>query len=199
MRWTAKLLIKLIIIIPLASIQCKNEKARNESPELSNSINSLDTSIIKKPIFKAGDSLSAINTRVKDTIKIARNSLTEELLKKIKTVRVLTIVKENKRIASTGEDLGDKCDKWGLNKTTIEKIIKDSKSISGEEWHLLYDVWPCNIRGKILLNLDTFSYKVNAGSYIVIWNRDTSFYYGCTDKRYKNYFLSEPWDGKEEK
>ena len=136
---------------------------------------------------------------MRDSIKVAINSLTAELLKKIKTVEVLTIVKENKRIASTGEDLGDKCDKWGLNKTTIEKIIKDSKSISGEEWHLLYDVWPCDIRGKILLNLDTFSYKVNAGSYIVIWNRDTSFYYGCTDKRYKNYFLSEPWDGKEEK
>ena len=199
MRWTAKLQIKLILIIPLACIQCKNEKARNESPELSNSINSLDTSIIKKTIFKPGDSLSAINTRIKDTIKTARNSLTAELLKKIKTVKVLTIVKENKRIASTGEDLGDKCDKWGLNKTTIEKIIKVSEPISGEKWHLLYDVWPCDITGKLLLKLDTFSYEVNAGSYIVIWNSDTSFYYGCTDRRYRNYFLSEPWDGKEEK
>ena len=112
------------------------------------------------------------------------------------TVKILSLEKRNTRIASTGEDLGKQCDKWNLDKSIIEKIFKSSHQISGEEHHYLYDVWPCDIKGKILINRDTFSFKVNPGSYMVIWNKDSSSYYGCTDKRFKKYFLSGVWDPK---
>jgi len=110
------------------------------------------------------------------------------------TIKVLSIEKENARIASTGEDLGKQCDKWQLDKSTIEKIFKASKQISGEEHHYLYDVWPCDMKGKILINRDTFSFEVNPGSYMVIWKRDKQLYYGCTNKKFEKYFLSKVWN-----
>lgn len=129
-----------------------------------------------------------------DSATSERNKQTTELLSTIKSVTVLNIEKENTRIASTGEDLGKQCDKWQLSKSTVEKIFRSSKPISGPEWHYLYDVWPCDYNGTILINKDTFSFRVNAGSYLVIWNADTSFRYGCTDKKFEKYFLSKVWD-----
>lgn len=109
-------------------------------------------------------------------------------------VKVLNLEKENKRIASTGENLGRQCDKWKIDKSLIEKIFRASHPISSSEFHFLYDVWPCNFKGKMLLEKDTFSFEINPGSYIVLWNKDTSIYYGYKGKKYKKYFLSEPWD-----
>lgn len=129
-----------------------------------------------------------------DSLMSERNRQTIELLKTIKSVTVLNIEKENTRIASTGEDLGQQCDKWQLSKSTVEKIFRSSKPISGPGWHYLYDVWPCDFKGAILINKDTFSFRVNAGSHLVIWNADTSFRYGCTDKKFEKYFLSKVWD-----
>ncbi len=131
-----------------------------------------------------------------DSLESERNKQTIELLQTIKSVTVLNIEKENTRIASTGEDLGKQCDKWQLSKSTIEKIFRSSKPISGPEWHYLYDVWPCEYNGLMLINKDSFSFSVNAGSHLVIWNADTSFRYGCSDKRFKKYlhnFLGSEW------
>jgi hypothetical protein len=131
--------------------------------------------------------------KTKVSISIKTNSPIKDPLP---TVKVLSIEKENTRIASTGEDLGKQCDKWQLDKPTIEKIFKASKQISGEEHHYLYDVWPCDMKGEILINRDTFSFEVNPGSYMVIWNRDKQLYYGCTNKKFEKYFLSKVWDPK---
>ena len=53
------------------------------------------------------------------------------------------------------------------------------------------------MKGKALIGKDTFSFKVNPGSFMSFWNKDTSFYYGYTGKKYKKYFLSGVWDRKE--
>ena len=197
MRLTTRILIKLILFASLLSIQCKNEKAVNSSPEINHSNKRIDTSLNEKiPVIP--DSLPKTKGNATDFLKAARNKLTAELLKKIKTVEVITIDKENTRIASTGEDLGIKCDKWNLDKTSIEKIIKISKPISGEEWHHLYDVWPCYHVGEVNINGKEFSYSVNGGSYIFISSSDTTFLYGCTDKRYEKYFLSKVWNPEKE-
>lgn len=196
MQWAAKVLMNIILFGSLISIQCKNEKTGNSSTEANRSNKRPDTAMTQKA-FSNPDSLPTTKTKTTDSFKVARNKLTVELLKKIKTIEVLTIDKENRRIASTGEDMGDKCDKWDLNKTNIEKILKASKPISTHEWHYLYDVIPCYYYGEVKINKQVFSYSINAGSFINISNADTGFLLGCTDKKLEKYFLRKVLNGKE--
>ena len=182
------------LLLSLLNFRCKDNKASSDS-------------FTDVKVVKADNPVSTIVSSSKDTLRSAhffdslkseRNKQTAELLETIKSVVILNIEKENSRIASTGEDLGEQCEKWQLSKSTIEKIFRSSKPISGPEWHYLYDVWPCDFNGTILINKDTFSFRLNAGSHLVIWNADTSLRYGCTDKKFEKYFLSKAWDPSKE-
>ena len=42
------------------------------------------------------------------------------------------------------------CNQWKLNSLDIEKVIKESKPISGYEWHHLYGHFTCEYEGKLL-------------------------------------------------
>lgn len=132
-----------------------------------------------------------------DSISPIPNDSLKLTLKKIKTFEILSTVKHNDSLASTGEDFYVACQKWGLTNKQIEEIFLASEQISGPEWHYLYDVLPCYYKGMVKINGLRLSFSVHSGSYFFVSGKDTSFIYGYMGKKYRKLFMSEPWDGKE--
>ncbi|MGN6292171.1 MAG: hypothetical protein ACTHMV_05445 [Chitinophagaceae bacterium] len=132
-----------------------------------------------------------------DSISPIPNDSLRLTLKKIKTFEILSVVKHNDSLASTGEDFYVACQKWGLTNKQIEEVFLASEQISGPEWHYLYDVLPCYYEGMVKINDLRLLFSVHSGSYFFVSSRDTSFIYGYMGKKYRKLFMSEPWDGKE--
>jgi len=85
------------------------------------------------------------------------------------------------------------CIKWSLNKFEIEKIIKESKSISGPEWNHLFGHYPCRIYGKLLQNSTEFDYSINSGAWSTVSSSDTILRFGSFKKVNNKYFLDSAW------
>jgi len=61
------------------------------------------------------------------------------------------VVNYNKVIDEQIKDVDTlSCNQWKLNSLDIEKVIKESKPISGYEWHHLYGHFTCEYEGKLL-------------------------------------------------
>jgi hypothetical protein len=68
------------------------------------------------------------------------------------------------------------CKGWELNKDQMFSIFNLSHTISSEDWGSLYYTLPCSYKGELIFNKIRYSYKVNAGSYAILYNQDTSIY-----------------------
>lgn len=86
------------------------------------------------------------------------------------------------------------CNGWSVSAKNIQKIIKDSKPLSGEDWHHLFGVLPCTITGTLKQGTDIFTYEINAGSWMFIHCPDTTLLLGSYRKQYERYFLSSAWN-----
>lgn len=71
------------------------------------------------------------------------------------------------------------CEGWFLNEEQIKEIIHESKPIDGFTFSYFFDVLPCEYVGKLITNDSCkMDFTINAGSYILVSNNDTSMYLG---------------------
>ena len=90
-------------------------------------------------------------------------------------------------------DYEKRCQEWNLSKSEISEIILNSKRITSEAFHYLFDVLPCSYYGKLSIN-DTLmaSFEINSGSYVVIDLLESEqLLLGYFGK--ENYFIVPPW------
>jgi hypothetical protein len=85
------------------------------------------------------------------------------------------------------------CLKWDLNKFEVKKLIKESRPISGPEWHHLFGHYPCRIHGKILQNHNEFEFSLNSGAWLTVSSSDTTLMFGSFNEENNKYFLHSAW------
>jgi hypothetical protein len=83
------------------------------------------------------------------------------------------------------------CKQWLLSKEQISKIIKQAEPITNHEWHYMFLHLPCFVSGQIIQNNNLYHYKINGGSWIRIYTKDTSILYGSFKKENEKYFLEK--------
>lgn len=83
-----------------------------------------------------------------------------------------------------------KCKGWSLSVDQIKKIIPRLEPIDAHELNYLYSVTPCEMKGKIKIGVQEYDYLINAGSFMKIYNRDTTYIFACRDKRCAKFFLT---------
>jgi hypothetical protein len=108
-----------------------------------------------------------------------------------KEFEVLEIIKSNDYPSSDNDTTV--CLNWDLNKLEIEKIIRQSKPISGPDWHQLFGHYPCSIHGKLLQDSVEFKYSINSGAWVTISSPDTTLMFGSFNKENNKYFLDSAW------
>jgi hypothetical protein len=89
-----------------------------------------------------------------------------------------------------------KCNGWTIPQTIILSIIKDSKVISGGEWHDDFGVYRCIITGQLRQNELTYKYEINGGSWIYIFCNQQTIILGSYKKEYEKYFIDKAWTGE---
>ena len=89
------------------------------------------------------------------------------------------------------------CINWTLDKLEIERIIQQSKPISGPEWHHLFGHYPCRIHGKLLQGSTEFEYSINSGAWFTVSSPDTTLMFGSFKEENNKYFLDSAWTEEE--
>lgn len=109
-------------------------------------------------------------------------------LNQIRHIKVLSINKEN-REDSSSEDYRP-CKEWLLTTRQIEFVIAKFEQMTSEKQYLLYSFYKCQISGEIKIDSSRYKYWIGAGGTLTLKNGDTTLYYGCSDKKCKEYFVS---------
>jgi hypothetical protein len=101
----------------------------------------------------------------------------------------MTIVAVKKIINNQQDDaFSNACENWVLNKQDIIDIIQSSDTVSFITIDNMFNTLTCEYGGTIIINNEKYNFVVNAGSYSVIFNADTTIYLGCFEKN-NTYFL----------
>ena len=90
------------------------------------------------------------------------------------------------------------CGNWNLEKQDLKKIMQSMKSIRGEEWHHLFGHLACEINGELIQNQNVFKYSINAGSWMSVYTKDTTLWFGDINKINEALFMSTVLDMKNE-
>lgn len=104
---------------------------------------------------------------------------------------VLTLQKSNDNPSSQTDT--SICVKWTLNELQVKKILKESKPITGPEWHYMFGHYPCRIYGNILQDSVEFEYSINSGAWFTISSSDTTLLFGSFEEENNKYFLDTVW------
>ncbi|MBI5371237.1 MAG: hypothetical protein HZA79_04320 [Sphingobacteriales bacterium] len=106
------------------------------------------------------------------------------------SIDILTF--EKKYTPAADDKYDSLCMQWQLTKDQIKFIFLRSKKITPEEKQLLYYYLPCEMQGELRCNGVIYRYRVNAASFIVLFNKDTAMYFGNEDKNMEKYFILHP-------
>lgn len=82
------------------------------------------------------------------------------------------------------------CEEWSLSASQIVETLKSAEPISGHEWHYLFNHYPCTMKGALEQRGDTFTYVINAGSWLTILS-DTTVYYGDLEAQFSDWFIED--------
>lgn len=82
-----------------------------------------------------------------------------------------------------------KCQKWKLSKKDISYILTLVKPISSEEKAGLYNWLPCYFRSKVLYKGCIYTMEINAASFIVLYNKKATLYFGCSSTACESFFV----------
>ena len=85
------------------------------------------------------------------------------------------------------------CNDWNLSVKDLEDVLMNSEVIEEVDVHNQFYTLQCYYKGRLTYMGNEYAYEVTAGSYSVLYNRDTSIYLGYFKD--KNYFIEKP-DGK---
>ncbi|MBD79621.1 MAG: hypothetical protein CL840_11945 [Crocinitomicaceae bacterium] len=132
----------------------------------------------------------------KEVIEPCATCYAEECLEKDKRLfdrnlpfQILNL-ETNTNYPSSAED-DSMCEGWWLDEEYTKLVFRNSRYISGSEWHALYDHLPCQVKGELQQLETKFTFSINGGSWLSIGNKDTSAimgYFGVS-----GLFISEAW------
>lgn len=97
----------------------------------------------------------------------------------IEDVQVLTARKVRDPHSNYFKEYQAKCKEWKPNKAVVTEIFNDCKIIDGHEYHYYYEILPCYVIGRVVVNCDiTAKYELNAGGSAVLLLPDTAYFLG---------------------
>lgn len=82
-----------------------------------------------------------------------------------------------------------RCKKWNLDSATIVKLLRNSKPLDGIGWDLAYSHLECKLYSHIKVSGKSFLLEVNAGSWLELTSKDTSYFFIPKDKSFDKYFI----------
>lgn len=91
--------------------------------------------------------------------------------------------------APAGDEMIPKCKEWRLSPSSIVTIFRNGEAINTHDFSYLYYVLPCEINGAVEIDSSLYKYKINAGSFFILSNADTAYYFGCNNGKCKKFFL----------
>lgn len=83
------------------------------------------------------------------------------------------------------------CEDWAITKHQMEVLLTKIKPIDASTKDHTFDDLPCTFRAKIQQNNQIFKLMVNAGAWLEISAKDTTWVYGNYDTKLNELFLSE--------
>jgi len=123
------------------------------------------------------------NQKAINTIAFDKNAIT-----------IIDISKSAPKNHNKVDEFDSLCQTWTLSQNDILEIIKYSKPISMHDFMYLYNVLPCEVKGKLKVGDKEYNYVINAGSFMKLSSNDKTYYYGCTAEECEKYFLSTGGD-----
>lgn len=154
----------------------------NERPDESKS--PTDSSRLHSTLLEVEDNVNEENS---DTVLPIKKTIE---LHRAKNIDIISIEKRVEQ--DSGEnDFSKKCKVWNLRKTDIEQIVRLSQLIDSHEFHYLYYVLPCELKGLLKIDNQQFHYTINAGAFVKLSNSDTTFILGYQKKNWRKFFLTE--------
>lgn len=102
---------------------------------------------------------------------------------------------EKKMTSNNDTSFSNECRNWKLVEKDALDIIKSSDTISAHEKNYLFNTLPCEYSGTLRMKDKYYNFIINAGSYVVIFNKDSTLYLGYF-KKGKSYFISPPATGE---
>lgn len=81
------------------------------------------------------------------------------------------------------------CQKWELTCKEVYKIFYLAKPISSEEKEGLYNWLPCYFISKVLYKGSIYTMEINAASFIVLYNKKRTLYFGCSSRDCGKFFI----------
>ncbi len=85
----------------------------------------------------------------------------------------------------------EQCKKWILDQSSLVEIISSSDTITAHEKNYIFNTLPCEYKGKIRVKGKTYKFILNAGSYTVIYDKNSIYYLGYF-KQDKKFFIDKP-------
>lgn len=113
-------------------------------------------------------------------------------LKPTSTIEILNAIQRADTTEKTYSLFNQQQKNWKLDKTTIEKILRNSRPINSAEWHDRYDILPIYMYGQLRIDGVVAGYLVNSGAASTVIFSDTTIKLGYEQKDYGKYFLSGP-------
>lgn len=84
------------------------------------------------------------------------------------------------------------CINWIVpSETELMTIIKSFYEIPGEAWHDCYGDWSCGIEGQIFFQSKEYNYRLDAGGWIIIFNKSEQKFFGCKNPDCRKYFTTD--------
>lgn len=88
-----------------------------------------------------------------------------------------------------GDEMISKCKEWRLSPSSIVTILRNGEAINTHDFSYLYYVLPCETNGTVEIDSSLYTYKINAGSFFILSNADTAYYFGCNSEKCRKFFL----------
>ncbi len=108
----------------------------------------------------------------------------------IKSALVKVITFKNKdTVSKYDKEMYRKCQSWELSLNDAYKIFSIVKPVSSEEKGGLYNWLPCYFQTKVLYKECFYTMEINAASFIVLYNKKSTLYFGCSSVECQNFFV----------
>lgn len=103
----------------------------------------------------------------------------------IESVQVLSARKVRDPHSNYFKEYKSQCKDWKPTKAEVTEIFQNSKVIDGQEYHYNYEILPCYVIGKVIINCNIKAkYELNAGASAVILLPDTAYFLGYYGKKH---------------
>jgi len=128
-----------------------------------------------------------IATKHSDTV--TKHHTLKKLEIKKSSIITLQSVNQILKKAPAGDGIITKCKEWNLSPSSIVTILRNGQVINTHDFSYLYYVLPCEVKGEVEIDSSLYTYKINAGSFFVLSNADTTYYFGCNNEKCRKFFL----------